>query len=73
MEAIVYTSNTGTTKEYAKLLGKKLSLPVYSIDEAKGKVEFGSKIIYLGWIMASGIKGYKKALKDYDIRAIGAV
>lgn len=73
MEAIVYTSNTGTTKEYAKLLGKKLSLPVYSIDEAKGKVEFGSKIIYLGWIMASGVKGYKKALKDYDIRAIGAV
>ncbi len=42
MKAIVYTSNTGTTKEYSKLLGDKLSLSVYSLDEAKGKVELGN-------------------------------
>ena len=65
MEAIVYTSNTGTTKEYAKLLSDKLSLPYYSLDEIKNKVKPGGKIIYLGWIMASGVKGYKKAIKDY--------
>lgn len=73
MEAIVYTSNTGTTKEYAKLLSDKLSLPYYSLDEIKNKVKPGGKIIYLGWIMASGVKGYKKAIKDYDVCAVGAV
>ena len=73
MEAIVYTSNTGTTKEYAKLLSDKLSLPYYSLDEIKNKFKPGGKIIYLGWIMASGVKGYKKAIKDYDVCAVGAV
>lgn len=73
MEAIVYTSNTGTTKEYAKLLSDKLSLPYYSLDEIEHKVKPGGKIIYLGWIMASGVKGYKKAIKDYDVCAVGAV
>ena len=57
MNAIVYTSNTGTTKEYAKLLSDKLSLPYYSLDEIEYKVKPGSKIIYLGWIMARGVKG----------------
>ena len=65
MNAIVYTSNTGTTKEYAKLLSDKLSLPYYSLDEIEYKVKPGSKIIYLGWIMASRVKGYKKVVKDY--------
>lgn len=73
MNAIVYTSNTGTTKEYAKLLSDKLSLPYYSLDEIEYKVKPGSKIIYLGWIMASGVKGYKKVVKDYDVRAVCAV
>lgn len=33
--AIVYTSNTGHTLQYAVLLGKKIDIPVYSLDEAK--------------------------------------
>lgn len=33
MKAIVYTSNTGTTAEYAKLIGEKTGLPVYSFEE----------------------------------------
>ena len=73
MEAIVYTSNTGTTKEYTELLGSKLSIPVYSLNEAKTNLKADSEIIYLGWIMASSIKGYKKAIKNYNICAVGAV
>jgi hypothetical protein len=73
MKAIVYTSNTGTTKEYAGLLGNKTSLPVYSLDEAKSKVKPGSDIIYLGWLMASGVKGLKEASKRYTVCAICAV
>lgn len=72
MKAIVYTSNTGTTAEYAKLLGRKTGLSVYEMQEAKC-VEEGSEIIYFGWIMASGVKGYKDAAKKWKIRAVCAV
>ena len=70
MKAIIYTSNTGSTAEYAQLLGKKLNLPVHSLQQAKNKVLAGSEIIYLGWIMAGGIKGYKEAAKLYKVRAV---
>ena len=49
MNAIVYTSNTGTTKEYAKLLSDKLSLPYYSLDEIEYKVKPGSNILVGLW------------------------
>ena len=34
IKAIVYKSNSGFTKEYALMLSKKLTLPVYDIKEA---------------------------------------
>lgn len=52
MKAIIYTSNTGSTAEYAKLLGNELNILVYSAAESKKKVLAGSEIIYLGWVMA---------------------
>lgn len=70
MKVIIYTSNTGSTAEYAQLLGKELNLPVHSLQQAKNKVLVGSEIIYLGWIMAGGIKGYKEAAKLYKVRAV---
>ena len=73
MKAIIYTSNTGSTAEYAQLLGKELNLPVHSLQQAKNKVLSGSEIIYLGWIMAGGIKGYKEAAKLYRVRAVCGV
>ena len=69
MRSIVYTSNTGTTAQYARLLSEKTALPVYSLDEAKDKIKAGEEIIYLGWLMASEIKGYKKAASKYKIAA----
>ena len=70
MKAIIYTSNTGSIAEYAQLLGNELNLPVHSLQQAKNKVLSGSEIIYLGWIMAGGIKGYKEAAKLYKVRAV---
>ena len=52
MEAVVYTSNTGSTEHYAKLLGHELRVSVYSTEEAGNKLPTGTEIIYLGWIMA---------------------
>ena len=73
MKAIIYTSNIGSTAEYAQLLGKELNLPVHSLQKAKNKVPAGSEIIYLGWIMAGGIKGYKKAAKLYKVCVVCGV
>ena len=60
-DAIVYTSNTGYTAEYAKIIAKRTGLLVYSFDEARKNLPKKSRIIYLGWLMAGKIKGYKKA------------
>lgn len=73
IEAIVYTSNTGYTAQYAKLLGEKIGLPVFSLDAANGQISSGTEILYLGWIMASKIKGYQNAAKQYQIQAVCGV
>ena len=73
MKAIVYTSNTGHTAKYAKMLGEKTGLPVYALSEAAKQLSNGTEIIYLGWLFANNIKGYKKAAKQYKISAICAV
>jgi len=70
MDAILYTSQTGFTAEYAKLLGEKTGLPVASLKEAGTVAKPGAKIIYLGWIMAGSVKDYKKAAKTYQVRAV---
>lgn len=73
MDAIVYKTNTGFTEEYAKLLGEKINLPVYSLDVAQKSLEKNSEIIYFGWLMAGNVNGYKKALKLYKIKAVFGV
>lgn len=55
MDAIIYTTNTGSTGRYAKLLENKTGIPAYSLAEAKKKVAVGAKIIYLGWILAGAV------------------
>ncbi|MDD6610969.1 MAG: hypothetical protein PUE91_01980 [Clostridiales bacterium] len=46
--AIVYTSNTGFTEQYARLLGQKTGLPVYALSEAGKALPPRSSILYLG-------------------------
>ena len=71
--SIVYTSNTGYTAEYARLLGEKTGLPVYALDEAEQKLAAGTRVIYLGWLMAGKVQGYKKAAKRYKVQAVCGV
>lgn len=73
IQAIVYTSNTGFTARYAKLLGEKTGLPVYEAEVGEKALPKGTAIVYFGWIMASSVKGYKKAAARYDIRVLCAV
>lgn len=71
--AIVYTSNTGLTESYARMLAEKTGLPVYRIEEAKEKLPKKDSVIYLGWLMAGKIVGYKKAKKRYALSAVCGV
>ena len=73
MKAIVYISNTGHTKKYAELIGEKTGLPVYELSEAKKALTAKDEIVYLGWLFANSIKGYKKAARRYSIKAVCAV
>ncbi|MCI0502719.1 MAG: hypothetical protein L0Y48_03970 [Fusobacteria bacterium] len=73
IKAIVYTSNTGLTKEYAQILGTELKLPVYELKEVKNILSKGDQIAYLSWLMAGGLKGYGKAQRKYQIVTVCAV
>ncbi len=73
VEAIVYTTNTGSTAQYAALLAKETGLAAYSLDEAEKNVPADSEVIYLGWVMAGTVKGYAAAAKRYIVRAVCAV
>ncbi len=73
IKAIIYQSKTGHTKEYAESLSKELKIPCYSVQDTKEKVNKKDEIIYLSWIRATTIVGYKKINKKYQIAAIGAV
>ena len=73
IKAIVYTSNTGYTAEYARLLGEKTGLPVYSLEESKHNLAERTEIVYLGWLMASMVKGYGEASKLYNISLVCGV
>ena len=73
IQAIVYTSNTGSTGQYARLLGQETGLSVCSLTEAKKALNEGTQIIYLGWVMAGGIQGYADAARLYRIPMVCAV
>lgn len=73
IQAVVYTSNTGSTEQYARLLGQETGLPVCSLTEAKKTLNDGAQIVYLGWVMASGIQGYADAARRYRMPMVCAV
>ena len=73
MNAIIYTTNTGSTERYAKLLAKELGLSAYALAEAKKVIPTGAEIIYFGWIMGGSVKGYSAAAKRYKVCAVCGV
>ena len=73
IEAIVYTSNTGNTRQYAQMLAARTGLPVYSAKDAETALSQGASVIYMGWIRASVIVGYREAAARYAIVCVLAV
>lgn len=73
MRAIIYTSKTGFTQKYARMLSENLGIPAYPLEEAEQHLKRGATIIYCGWICASQIKGYRRAAKFYQAEAVCGV
>ena len=72
ISGIVYTSNSGYTAQYARLLGDALGLPVTDMKWGSDPHP-GREVIYLGWLMAGKVMGYEKAAKEFNIRAVCGV
>ena len=72
-KAIIYSSNTGHTEQYAKLLADKTGLPCLSLAQAKMELPAKSKVLYMGWLIAGFIKDYKKAKRRFDVQLVCAV
>ena len=63
IQAILYLSNTGFTEKYAQLLKKRLNIPAYSM-KSSIPLANDSEIIYLGWLKAGFVSGYKKPRRN---------
>jgi hypothetical protein len=49
---------------------EKLGLEAYRAEEADRVLAKGTPILYLGWLFASSVKGYRKAARRYQICAL---
>lgn len=73
VQAIVYTSMTGYTAQYAALLSKKTGLPAYTLQEAEKKIPAKMPVLFMSWLMAGTLTDYKKAKKHLNIIACCSV
>ena len=72
-KAIVYTSNTGYTAQYARLLAKRTGLRAYALNEALDTLPKGTPVLYMGWIMAGKVQGFITAVRQYQVTAVCGV
>lgn len=73
LQAIVYESNTGTTKRYAEMLAEKTGLPLYAAAESGKKLARDTSVVFLSWVSGGSVVALDKAKNYFDIRAVGAV
>lgn len=73
IDAIVYTSKCGHTKRYAEILGGRIEKPVYSLIDAIKILPKNSRVIYMGWIHASHIQGFKKVKQKFNLQCVCGV
>ena len=72
MTAIVYCSNTGSTKRYAEALAQKTGLPCTALDKL-GETQTDD-VVFLGWVLGGEIQGLKKLRESgAAVKAVAAV
>ena len=72
IEAIVYSSMTGYTAQYAQMISEKTGIPAYALDDA-GKLADKTKVLYMSWLMAGTLVDYKNAAEKFDVSAVCSV
>lgn len=73
MKAIVYTSNTGFTAQYARILSEKTGLPAMTLEDARNNLPKGTPIVYMGWLFVGSVKDYRRAAKHFTVKAVCGV
>lgn len=73
MKAIVYQSKTGHSKQYAEMLGEKLGLPVYTVNESESALNEKDDVVYIGWLMGGMVSGYDKVRNRLDVKVLCGV
>ena len=66
MKAIVYVTNTGTTKKYAELLSEKTGIEAYDIS-AIADIPEDSQVIFLGWVMGGAVQGLEQVRAKFPV------
>ena len=71
-EAIVYSSMTGYTAQYAQMISEKTGIPAYALADT-GKLPDKTKVLYMSWLMAGTLVDYKKAAEKFDVATVCSV
>ena len=66
IEAIVYNSHQGFSKQYAYSLAVATKLPIYSLSESR-KLDEGTHIIYFSWVKNGKIVDLDRVKKKFII------
>ena len=69
ISAILYTSNSGFTAEYAHMLAKATGLPCNDLTQMHSP-QPQEEVIYFGWVMAGRCVGVQKAMNMCNVRAV---
>ncbi|MGE4276038.1 MAG: hypothetical protein AB7E30_02540 [Lawsonibacter sp.] len=65
---IVYKSNTGFTREYAKLLSGAEQMELLELSQAKSRLARETEVFYMGPLMAGHISGIDQAVKHFAVQ-----
>ena len=68
IQAIVYSSTTGSGRYYAEELSRKLAIPAYPAKSCP--LSAGFEVVYVGWLMAGKMVGLSAAMKKYNVRVV---
>ena len=66
MDIIIYGTQYGTAKKYAKELSCRTEIPCVSYEEIDD-INIYDTIIYIGSLYASGVQGMKKTMANYEV------
>ena len=71
IDAIVYSSLSGSCEEYAHRMSAALHVPFFT--EQSHICPIGRKVVYIGWLLAGKVVGLNKAKERYNVVGVVSV